>query len=62
MSSGTQHATPRKFDEKRRTECLNTRFPLLILLYAENSVKLNILLLHIILSKLFASFFFIFIL
>lgn len=33
FSSATQHLASRKLDWKRKTECLNTKFPVPILLY-----------------------------
>ena len=40
LNSATQHAMPPEFGRKWGTECLNTRFPLLILVWADYSVKL----------------------
>ena len=39
MSSVTQYAIPLEFGGEWRTECLNTRFPLTILLCAGYSMK-----------------------
>ena len=41
LSSATQHAMPPEIGGKWRTECLNTRFPLLTLLCAGYSVNLK---------------------
>ena len=41
LSSAPQHAMPPEFGRKWGTECLNTRFPLPILLSAGYSVKLK---------------------
>ena len=43
LSSDTQHAMPPKSGRKWGTECLNTKFPLPILLYVGYSVKLIII-------------------
>ena len=45
LSSATQHAMPPEFGGKWGTKCLNTRFPLHILLCAGYSVKLILILL-----------------
>ena len=42
LSSATQHAMPPELGGKSGTECLNTRFPLPILLCAGYSVKLSL--------------------